>query len=182
MLRKRLLFLVLAVAACGGPAGIEAPSMDMEVACEVGGLSVQLERGTAWSWDAGDPVTGEAACERFGAALVQYRSIYEARWGVLSFGTAGWKVRVRASTTLENGKAAGLTYFESKVVDLVQGAIFGFPHELHHVQLGPGSGDHHGWCIDFEPWEESVLGLSEHDSLRCDEEPNPVTSRQAQRR
>ncbi|HVP60455.1 MAG TPA: hypothetical protein VMT11_07845 [Myxococcaceae bacterium] len=144
--------------------------MDIEVTCEVDGLRLQLERGTAWSWDAGAPVTGRAACERFGAALMEYRSIYEARWGVLSFETSGWVVRVRANTTLENGKANALTYPDSRVVDLVQGAVFAFPHELHHVQLGSGSGDHHGWCIDFEPWEESVLHLSERDYLRCNGE------------
>ncbi len=171
-----VLFLALALAACGGPAGTEAPPMDTEVTCEVDGLRVQLERGTAWSWD-GEPVTGRAACERFGAALMEYRSIYEGRWGVLSFETAGWVVRVRANTTLENGKANGLTYPASRVVDLVQGAIFAFPHELHHVQLGTGSGDHHGWCIDFEPWEEAVLRLSERDYLRCNGAPSPVASR-----
>ncbi|HUM10559.1 MAG TPA: hypothetical protein VLT82_06375 [Myxococcaceae bacterium] len=173
-LTRRLLFLLLGLLACCGPVGTEAPSVDVEVACEVDGLRVQLEREVAWFWDAGAPVSGKAACERFGVTLMQYRSIYEARWGVLSLETAGWVVRVRASTTLEDGRASGRTYLESRVVDLVQGAIFGFPHELHHVQLGSDSGDHHGWCIDFEPWEESVLRLSERDYLCCQESKGAV--------
>lgn len=37
-------------------------------------------------------------------------------------------------------------------------------HELNQVRVGPG---HEGWCREFEPWSEAVLGVDERAYLGC---------------
>ena len=72
------------------------------------------------------------------------------------------RVRVRAmdELTYVGPGVVGSTWADA--IDLGVDHIRAFPHELNHVRTGSGHG---GWCIDFEPWSEEVLGISEkgHD-------------------
>jgi len=57
---------------------------------------------------------------------------------------------------------SGHTY--ENAIDLARTALETFPHELNHLRSGRG---HDGWCADFEPWSEAVLGISQRSYLGC---------------
>jgi len=82
-------------------------------------------------------------CSSVGQALDQYRAVYEERWGRVDM--AGWTPRVR-STTLVDG-AAGATWWDERLIEMERHMLDALPHELRHVQLGPSSDGHSGWCL-----------------------------------
>ena len=63
---------------------------------------------------------------------------------------------------LDADEHTGRTYADA--IDLARFDWAELPHELNHVRVGPG---HEGWCLDFEPWSEAVLGIDEGAHLGC---------------
>lgn len=123
--------------------------------------------GGLWAYDFnGAKLDTETGCAHYARVLQFERALYETRWGVVDLNR--WTVRIRAGrSVLTTIDAAGDTLFTILAIDLTTDALQYFPHELHHRQLGESSWDHHGWCLDFEPWEESALEISEVVYLKC---------------
>jgi hypothetical protein len=151
--------VVLGLAACAG-CGVSAPDIDVVASCSLGSVPVQIERG----------VTSPRAdtCATYASILGEYRDTFVERWGRVALQEEQWTVRVRAGDLADTAGHTGVTYHHSRVVDIAEAALETFPHELRHVQLGRGSDDHHGWCSNFAPWEERVLGVDERAYLGCE--------------
>jgi hypothetical protein len=150
----------LLVAACAG-CGVSAPDITTAGRCNLGTLPLLtvpllIEEGVA-----------ARTCQTYASILVDYRDTFVEWWGPVALLEEGWTVRVRAGAAVDAAGHTGITYHHSRVVDIGEGALETFPHELRHVQLGRGSDDHHGWCSSFAPWEEEVLGVNERDYLGC---------------
>lgn len=155
--RIDLLGLLLLGTGCG----VSAPDIAVATTCAAGAVPVQVEQGVSVR---GAP---EAVCRAFASTLVQYRTTFEEGWGVVQLQEEQWTIRIRAGGTVDTERHTGVTYHRSRIVDIAEQSPETFPHELRHVQLGPGSDDHHGWCTGFEPWEERVLGVDERTYLGC---------------
>jgi hypothetical protein len=155
----------LLVAACAG-CGVAAPEIATAGRCNLGTLPLLtiplvIEEGVAVRDSPG------TACQAYASILVEYRDTFVEWWGQVALHEEGWTVRVRAGAAVDAAGHTGITYHYSRVVDVAEGALETFPHELRHVQLGRGSDDHHGWCSNFAPWEEEVLGVNERAYLGC---------------
>jgi hypothetical protein len=145
----------LGLACCAG-CGVAAPDIDVAGRCTLGSLPVLLERGVA------------SACATDASILDEYRQTFVESWGGVALEEEQWTLRVRAGAVADAAGHTGVTYHHSRVVDIAEAALETFPHELRHVQLGRGSDDHHGWCSNFAPWEERVLGVDERGYLGCE--------------
>lgn len=114
-----------------------------------------------------DPHHRARGCAAVAGALVQIREEYEARFGHQDL--ASIPVRVRAVDDLRTvgveGRYAVSGHAYADAIDLGQSAIEAFPHELNHVRTGPS---HDGWCVDYEPWSELVLGVNQRGYLGCE--------------
>lgn len=152
---------VLALAGCAG-CGVAAPEIATLVSCSLHDVPLQLEQGVVVRGSA------ERTCQSFASALGAYRETFEGGWGRASLEEEGWTLRIRAGAEADPEGHTGVTYHHSRVVDLAEEGLETFPHELRHVQLGRGSDDHHGWCSNFAPWEERVLGVDERGYLGCE--------------
>jgi hypothetical protein len=150
----------LVVAACAG-CGIAAPEIDTVGRCNLGTVPLLIEQGVTVR---GSPAS---VCQAYASILTDYRDTFVEWWGPVALHEEDWTVRVRAGAAVDAAGHTGITYHYSRVVDVAEGALETFPHELRHVQLGRGSDDHHGWCSNFAPWEEEVLGVNERDYLGC---------------
>ena len=73
-------------------------------------------------------------------------------------------MRVRAKDELTHTGPGVVGSTSADAIDLGVDHIGAFPHELNHVRTGSG---HAGWCIDFEPWSEEVLGINARTYLGC---------------
>lgn len=102
-------------------------------------------------------------CSSVGQVLDQYRAVYEERWGRVDMD--GWTLRVRSTTLMD--RAAGATWWDERLIEVEPHMLDALPHELHHVQLGPSSDGHRGWCLAYYPWERATLGLDEGAYLGC---------------
>jgi hypothetical protein len=89
-----------------------------------------------------------------------YRALYESRFGHLDL--TGIPVRYRAAIYLDGDSHSGMTYVDA--IDIAVTGRAGLPHELNHVRTGPS---HEGWCLDYEPWSKTILGLDESAYLHC---------------
>jgi hypothetical protein len=140
------------LAACAGCGGSIPDAIVIADTCtSPSGVSVQVEAGM------------QASCASLATTVDVFRSEYESKWGAVDL--TGWTVRIRM--TAQRDGDLGLTMHSAKTVDVAVDAIVSLPHELRHVQLGPSSDGHAGWCTDFEPWEASVIGLDESAYLGC---------------
>ena len=155
--RLELLGLLLLGAGCG----VSAPDIAVAATCAAGTVPVQLEQGVSGRGST------EAVCRAFASTLGEYRTTFEEGWGAAPLQEEQWTIRIRVGGTVDADGHTGVTYHRSRIVDLAEQSPETFPHELRHVQLGPGSDDHHGWCTHFEPWEERVLGVNERSYLGC---------------
>jgi hypothetical protein len=148
--------LVLLTGCCVGAfiaCGIAAPPMKVGERCRSGDLTVEMELGSTIS------------CSDALARSVEFRAEYAARFG--GHDLTGIPVRYRTSEHLdvpgyEGWNITGCTYDDA--IDLANGHFEGLPHELNHVRKGPG---HAGWCVDYEPWSEAVLGIDQRSYLGC---------------
>ena len=129
--------------------GTAAPPMQIGARCQRGDLRLEVEEGV--------PLPG---CNELLAITVAYREAYEAEFGHLDL--SGVRVRFRASVFVMDGGFTGHTY--SDAIDIGQHQWQDVPHELNHVRTGPG---HDGWCLDYEPWSEAVLGIDQRAYLGC---------------
>ncbi len=150
---------VLCLACCAG-CGVAAPDIDVANRCSLGRIPVLLEQGVAASASLG--------CGTYASILGEYRQTFVGSWGDVALEEEQWTLRVRAGAVADAAGHTGVTYHHSRVVDIAEAALETFPHELRHVQLGRGSDDHHGWCSNFAPWEEQVLGVDERAYLGCE--------------
>jgi len=150
----------ICLAVCAG-CGVSAPEIDVATSCTLGTVPVQIEKGVT----AGPSL--QDTCRTFASSLGQYRDTFVEGWGQVALQEEQWTVRVRAGDLADAAGHTGVTYHYSRVVDIAEAALETFPHELRHVQLGRGSDDHHGWCSNFAPWEERVLGVNERAYLGC---------------
>jgi hypothetical protein len=162
---RRALLVTLA-ALVGGCAGIadstNAASMRAIVVgseCAGGDIDLQIEQGAAIT----------ESCAYWLGRLQAIEADYDARWGPVDL--SGWTVRI---VTHIDGPGApstggrlivGMTWWGPRVIDLVR--VTSLAHEMHHVQLGPGSYDHHGWCPTFTDWEASDPLVLVDDSYLC---------------
>ena len=151
--------MVLGLAACAG-CGVTAPDIDVADGCSLGSVPVLLERGVFSA--------GADSCRTYASILGEYRDTFVESWGGVALQEERWMVRVRSGDVADAAGHTGVTYHHSRVVDIAEAALETFPHELRHVQLGRGSDDHHGWCSNFAPWEERVLGVDERAYLGCE--------------
>ena len=132
--------------------------------CSRGDLRVEIEDGYSSLGD--DPHQRARRCSVLAEALGKYREEYEARFGRQDLGEI--PIRIRAADDLRSvgvkGQFAvsGHTYVDA--IDLGRDALEAFPHELNHVRTGLS---HDGWCVDYEPWSESVLGINQRGYLGC---------------
>ena len=157
------------LAACDGESSLP---IQVAAACPFGDTRLQIEAGhylldpvtTTPEWR---NVSPEQVCQGVVSSWLQpYRDEYEARFGhvVLSERV----VRLRKESDLRNtglqadDAIGGHTY--SDAIDLGAGSSDSLPHELNHVRTGSG---HEGWCNDFEPWSEQVLGINQRVYLGC---------------
>ena len=125
--------------------------MQVAASCDsANGWTLQLEPGVS----RGDPA---AACAFVESLLSGYQESFEQRWG--PGGASGWRIRIRATAPAASGQAgmfvAGETWWTERIIDLYQGSLQVFDHELYHVRLGAASIDHHGWACPggFGDWE-----------------------------
>ncbi|HET9035341.1 MAG TPA: hypothetical protein VFN45_04025 [Myxococcaceae bacterium] len=141
-----------------------APPMDVGESCARGDLRVQV--AAEHPRLTGVPELDAQWCAELLATLEQYREAYEARFGHQQL--AHIPVRIQAVDDLRSVGAkgpyalSGATYADA--IDLALNGIGSFPHELNHVRSGPS---HDGWCIDYEPWSEAVLGIDQRSYLKC---------------
>jgi hypothetical protein len=133
--------------------------MDVGARCSLRSVPVLIEQG----------VTSPASidCATYASILGEYRDTFVDSWGAVALEEEQWTLRVRAGAVADAAGHTGVTYHHSRVVDVAEAALETFPHELRHVQLGRSSDDHHGWCSNFAPWEEQVLGVDERAYLGC---------------
>ena len=157
-LTRRLTSLLLLLA---GACGVAPPDISIQAACRLGTVPVLIEDGLVLNG------SSEATCHTYATILGQYRTTFEESWGPVALQAEQWTLRVRAGATVDAIGHTGVTYHHDRVVDIAADAFETFPHELRHVQLGRGSDDHHGWCSNFAPWEERVLGVDERGYLGC---------------
>jgi hypothetical protein len=155
---RRLCALLLA--ACAG-CGIAAPEIDTAGQCNLETVPLLIEKGVTVR------DSPASVCQRYASILMNYRDTFVEWWGPVALQEEEWTVRVRAGAAVDATGHTGITYHHSRVVDVAEAALETFPHELRHVQLGRGSDDHQGWCSNFAPWEEEVLGVNERDYLGC---------------
>ena len=148
------------LAGCAG-CGAAAPDIDVATSCRLGTIPVLLEAGVTAPTSTGD------TCRTYASVLGAYRETFVEGWGPVELQEEQWTVRVRSGEVVDAAGHTGVTYHHSRVVDIAEAALETFPHELRHVQLGRGSDDHHGWCSNFAPWEERVLGVDERAYLGC---------------
>jgi len=141
--------------------GVAAPDISVAASCTLGSVPVLVEEGVSLG------PSSAASCDASAEILGKYRDTFEEGWGAVALQDEGWTLRVRAGSTVDSEGHTGVTYHHSRIVDVAERAFETFPHELRHVQLGRGSDDHHGWCSNFAPWEERVLGVDERAYLRC---------------
>lgn len=138
--------------------------MVVGASCARGDLRVQIAAGHPKL--TGVPELDAQWCLEQAATLVQYREAYEERFGHLQLGHI--PVRVQAVDDLRSVGAkgpyalSGTTYADA--IELARNGIGSFPHELNHVRAGPS---HDGWCFDYEPWSEAVLGVDQRSYLGC---------------
>jgi hypothetical protein len=141
-----------------------APPMSVGAACAEGDLKVEIAVGH--SLLSGDQDTDGERCGGVAEALEEYRREYERRFGRQQL--AGIPIRIHEVDDLRSigveGRfpVSGHTYDDA--IDLARDALEAFPHELNHVRTGAG---HDGWCIDYEPWSEEVLGINQRGYLGC---------------
>ena len=141
-----------------------APPMQVAATCSSGDLTVQIEAGHFLLSE--DPRTASAVCEGIRMMLVSYREAYAVRFGNQDL--RGIPVRIRSTDDLRTTGiesplgVSGHTYGDA--IDLAELAWNSLPHELNHLRTGPG---HTGWCADFEPWSEEVLGINQRSYLHC---------------
>ena len=136
-----------------------APPMAVAVSCTVGDLTVEIERGSA---KLEVMQTREDSCLSTVHTLAFLRGLYEERFGRQDL--TDWRVRVRAMDELTHTGPGVVGSTSADAIDLGVDHIGAFPHELNHVRTGSG---HAGWCIDFEPWSEEVLGINARTYLGC---------------
>ena len=148
--------LVALLTTCGSPGWEDAPQIAVGLNCQGDRMTVQIQSGARFT------------CSDIVHTLDTYRAAFEERWGQIDLG--GRVVRIYATpylTRVDGGVVVGgVTYQDT--IDLGSKMLMALPHELHHVQLGPGSADHHGWCRDFVPWEGSELGFDDRLACHCD--------------
>ena len=151
-MRRLLIIAGLLASACSGM----RPAAPIQVAesCTMDDTAVQIEAGVS------DEVTVPLTCEGLARMLSAYRAAYEERFG--RQGLADRVVRIRRGPYLDDSGHTGYTYADA--IDLTLVGLVGFPHELNHVRTGSG---HAGWCVDFEPWSEAVLGVDQRAYLGC---------------
>ncbi len=127
--------------------GCGAPPMHVAETCTSGqGWTLELEEGVL------------GPCDTVREPLESIVDVYAGRWGAPGIG--GWTVRVRVQTE-------PTTWHGQSTVDLQDGMARLFVHELHHVQLGPSSSDHHGWCGAFTEWEKAYAEVDDDVYLGC---------------
>jgi len=148
--------LVALLTTCGSPGWEDAPQIAVGLNCQGDRMIVQIQSGARFT------------CSDIVNTLDTYRAAFEERWGHIDLG--GRVVRIYATrylTPADGGVVVGgVTYRDA--IDLGSSMLVGFPHELHHIQLGPSSADHHGWCQDFMPWEGSELGFDDRLGCQCE--------------
>ena len=165
----------LALALTGCSAFGPAPAMSVAVECQLGDTVFQIEAGH-WLLDPEKTTPGlkgaapEHVCREIVELWLQpYREEYEARFGHVSL--TEHPVRLRSAQDLRQSpgfpdhvdfSVGGHTYADA--IDLAGGNFGSLPHEMNHVRAGAG---HAGWCDDFEPWIESVLGMNQREYLGC---------------
>jgi hypothetical protein len=160
------------LAACGEASSSTSSPMQVGAGCPFGDTSLQVEEGhyllapasTVAVWRS---LTPQQVCQRIVSDWLQlYRGEYEVRFGqiVLSKRVVRLrKTRDLRDTGLEGDyEIGGHTY--SDAIDLGAESTASLPHELNHIRTGSG---HSGWCIDFEPWSEQVLGINQRVYLGC---------------
>jgi len=114
--------------------------MPIAVACSSGDLTLEIETGS----DVLQTMSTERECCLSQLDSLSFlRGLYETRFDV-------------------DYSVAGHTY--SDAIDLAAHENTSLPHELNHVRRGSGHG---GWCADFEPWSEQVLGIDQREYLGC---------------
>ena len=155
---RRLAVFCLAL---GAGCGVAAPEIDVAASCALETVPLLIESGVTSPSPNGD------TCRTYASILGEYRDTFVEGWGLVELQEEQWTVRVRAGSLADGAGHTGVTYHYSRVVDIAEAALETFPHELRHVQLGRGSDDHHGWCSNFAPWEERVLGVDERAYLGC---------------
>ncbi len=138
--------------------------MSVATTCARGDLSIEIEDGH--SLLTGDPSVDGRECMALAAALRHYREEYELRFGRVNLTNV--TIRLRAADDLRTTgvesqfTVSGHTYGDA--IDLAGAGLEAFPHELNHLRTGLG---HDGWCLDYEPWSEEVLGINQRGYLGC---------------
>ena len=138
--------------------------MKAAVTCSVGDLVVQIEDGHFMLTE--DPQKNLTVCDGIRSILSNFREEYGLRFGRQDL--AETPIRIRAAEDLRTigvespFPVSGHTYDDA--IDLAQSAWDSLPHELNHVRTGSG---HSGWCIDYEPRSEAVLGIDQRSYLQC---------------
>jgi hypothetical protein len=132
--------------ACGPS---NAPPIQVAETCTTGDLTIEVEAGGAGP-----------SCADLTLISQQLRAAYEERFGHQNLD--GIRVRFRGEVFIDRESHTGHTYADA--IDLGSHQWDDLPHELNHVRTGAG---HTGWCLDFEPWSEAVLGIEERAYLAC---------------
>jgi hypothetical protein len=138
--------------------------MKVASTCADGALTVELEAGHFML--TGSPAANAGICDAIRSIVSTYRDEYELRFGHQRLTRSPVRIRatedLRATGIQASYVVTGHTYDDA--VDLAQSAWESLPHELNPVRTGPG---HAGWCADYEPWSEEVLGIDQRSYLGC---------------
>ena len=156
---KRILLTLVGGWLCVACGRSPAPPMAVAVRCTVGDLTVEIERGSAVLEVM---QTQEDSCLSTLHTLAFLRGLYQDRFGRQDLTDSRVRVRARDELTDIGPGVVGSTWADA--IDLGAVHLGAFPHELNHVRTGSG---HTGWCIDYEPWSETVLGIDARTYLGC---------------
>jgi hypothetical protein len=143
--------MLLPVCACGGRPEA-APTF---TGCSANGFEVQVQDGLGFS------------CQD-GLATVYSAQQFYGKWGKWGLpDLSGWLFQFIEAPNAVPDLHQDATFWAYRIVVIGLDGSKWLSHEFHHVQFGPSSANHAGWCVDFEPWEGAILGLDEHVYLGC---------------
>ena len=127
--------------------------------CSLGSVPVLIEQG----------ITSSASidCGTFATILGEYQGTFVDSWGAVALEEEQWTLRVRAGAVADSAGHTGVTLPPLQGRRHRRGRAGDLPSRAPPRAAGRGSDDHHGWCSNFAPWEERVLGVDENAYLGC---------------
>jgi len=107
-------------------------------------------------------------CEVVQKAVADKADVFMARWGAVDL--TGWTIRLvgpEEAPVVDGVRRISATNWSSRTITVGPDFLGWLPHEFRHVQLGPASVSHSGWCASFVPWELGAGLADDRAYLGC---------------